>query len=260
MPKRYLALLSVAAFLAAGSLHAQSSFTVLWLSRKAAVDKATLNEKLKTARSRAEVTRLLTDNLKDSRDVTARILEKNGQGHQWWVFNNGGPAPQGGKLATLSTRGSSDEAVYRRYQFREVFRDTLAVIDTLKIVVDLRDASYPVGKYHLVLANAAQSPVPVANENELYIIPAVSGGAAGSYQKVTLRNAADPTRNLGGGWLLFLDEAAKDELKTLLQTLRRDQVTDPSDLTDYAQDYLRQTYGGRVLRTNLYRWVEQAVR
>ena len=261
MKKQILLCGLLVVFVLEGTLQAQTqTFTILSIRRKATIDKTALNEKLKGARSRAEVSKILLNHLGGTRDAVVRILERKGKdSYLWWTFDNSNSKQSGSQLTVMGTRAlNDDETIYKRYQFREIFRDTLVVIDTLKLKLALRDVTYPADQYYLQLNNTAdRRSIPVLNGRELCFTTLVLDGTIGHYRKVSLHNEADTARTLSSGYLLCVDDSFKEELESLIRALRLDKITDPGELADYAQEYLRQHYGGKVLRSNVYRWVER---
>lgn len=161
----------------------------LYLSNNLSHYRSSITSKLKSVTSISKMKAIILSEIKASSGMVAvRILQKGET--MFWRHRFGKPIIKTSGYLVTGTRG--DVEIYEFYQpaqFHQVLKDTIVVIDTLKISVFLKAASYNPKRYYL-LAAGKKAPFILFNENEITLATSASWLQKGSIIPVKLKNTS----------------------------------------------------------------------
>ena len=188
-------------------------FTVVHLPRKLNYDKAKLNEELSTATSKEAVRKILR--VKNFRAALIIIQIQQDSLARTWTINTGSKTEADHDNIILQSRGSSTTRFYKISDFKNFFRDTLVLFDTLTIELYIHDEDYPDDQYYLAYTcgtkTLSRQKIPFDNF-KLVFSKALLMGCADKPIEAGIYNYKTPDRMLASGKIAFLTEEQKEAL------------------------------------------------
>lgn len=189
-------------------------FTVVHLPRKTGYSKAKLNEEIATANNKELVRKILK--LKNFPPATIIIRIQTDSSHiTWWTLNSSSKIDREDDNIILQSRNSTSLKFYRLSDFKNLFKDTLVLLDTLTIELFLHDEDYPEDKffisYNCKAKKATIEKIPL-EEWKLIFTKELFQACPDNFSLTKIYNENNPGRTLGSAYIRFLSEEQKEAL------------------------------------------------
>lgn len=188
-------------------------FTVIHLPRKLNYDKTRLNAELATATNKEAVRKILR--LKNFRAALIIIQIKEDSLTRTWTINTGSNTESDHDNIILQSRGSTNTRFYKIGDFKNLFRDTLALFDTLTIELYIHDEDFPSDQYYLAYTCGSKilsrQKIPFDNW-KLVFSKALLTGCFDKPIEATIYNYKTPDKLLASGKIAFLTDEQKEAL------------------------------------------------
>lgn len=155
-----------------------------------------------------------------------------------------------------------DDVIHYSYQFREILRDTLRIIDTLIIQVALTDVNQPLNGYYLKITGSDSSSIKIAVQHlgKGYLKISKPDYMADIFNKAQyceLYNTQS-SKNLATFFISFLNDDEVIELSEQVETLKKlnGGVSLPDKtLADYLYGFANDRFG-IILKGNIESWLK----
>lgn len=208
-------------------LHAQSAprnierFTLTWCPMNTGVDKAEFNKRYGTVGSEALFVQALRRSFSGDHcchvEFTVKPLNAP---PEFYVYHIPTARSRPAALASLSSKSDLSSMVQSKRELGDLFRDTVAVWDTLRIRVRLLDADLAQDGYHLlwtdtITGKTFSSAVPHRGDT-LFISQPLFGPSPAAFTALRLRHRALRGQDLARGTLRFLAPVERSSMMDLV--------------------------------------------
>lgn len=224
-------------------------FNTVSVPRKTGYTRQSLDQELVNLSNKEEVRALLKAN-KKLRDVslTFDVRLSNGVKYYWRVNANGGTDLQDDFLITRSKNIASSR-IFKLSDFATLLKDTIVLLDTLKIEMFLKDDAYPPDAFILEYKcgkKIKKFQIPFTN-SYLLLPPAIITDCK-NVGEIKLYNSLNVYRTITRFRIIFLDEFQKEDLLCFAQYQK---IADPDlpfkDLLYRVATYSTRLYGAANL-------------
>ena len=218
-----------------------------------------LNVELAPLKDKEAVKKLFrSKNFPSQTSIVLYISRSNNQS-AYWTINTSSPTDKEDNRIILQSRDNTTTKFYKLSEFRIFFKDTLAIIDTLRIELFIGDNDYPDDQYILssVCDKKSQKKKITYSNGKLIFTKRLVDDCKEDLSLVTLYNDNNPERILASCKINFLTEYQKEMLLSMAGFIK---VEEPGkDLKDVA--LLLYSYSlnhfGRIHFPQLLNWLEK---
>lgn len=220
-------------------------FKVLSLPAKLNYSKEALDKEIARATSKAQVRRIILS----KKFAPARIvlLVQPPQGNPpLWTLNIGNGTEIFDDQIDIMSRHPVFTTFYRLDDFQRLFKDTLLLLDTLRITMQIKDPAYPPDQYMLQQQCGIQASTRAFpyNGTELYLGPQLASLCDTGFTDIHIFHASRPDRYLAGCQLRFLDPEERKELEMVARGIKAAYPRmDIQDLTLVLDSFTYKNYG-----------------
>ncbi len=236
-------------------------FQVIHLPRKAGYSKVKLNAELAPLKDKEAVKKLFRS--KNFPLQTSIVLYVNRANNQsaYWTINTSSPNDKEDNRIILQSRDNTTTKFFKLSEFRNFFKDTLVIIDTLAIELFIRDEDYPDDQYVLssVCGKTNQKKKIAFDKGKLIFSKMLVNDCKEQLSLIALYNNNNPDRVLASCKLNFL---ATDQKEMLLSMANFIKVEEPGK---NVKDIALLLYGyslhhfGRFHFPQLLSWLEKTM-
>lgn len=249
--KRYLlsCFLLVALSVAAGDISAQppgAMFQVIHLPRKAGYSKQKLNTELAALKSKDAVKKLLKSKNFPAQTSIVIYINRPANGSAYWTLNTSSPTDREDSQIILQSRGGTATKFYTLGEFKDFFKDSLALIDTLQLELFIRDEAYPDNRYVLSSfcgKTAGKKKIPF-EEGKLIFTPSLLSDCKDAIPSISIYNENNSQRILASCRLAFLTAEQKETLLSMAVFIKdADPEKDAKEIALQLWGYALHRYG-----------------
>jgi hypothetical protein len=239
-----------------GQSHQNERYTVEYLPKKAGLSKATLNKELQSAHDREDVRKVLRKMNLSSFLIIIEV--QNNDQTLWWTLHGSDTKTEPAGVV-LQSRNITSLRLYKLSDFKNIFRDTLVLLDTLALELYTHDPSYPDDQF-CFLYSCGDKPESLAaiplSKNKLVISNDLFASCPHGPLPVRLISKANPDRIIASSHLLFLDADEKDALRGMADWYRQNfPGSQVKEIAGFVAAY-SQTSFGSLYFPQLTAWLE----
>src|ERR1044072_9031548 len=126
-----------------------SNFCLFYLSNEIKINAHKLDSQIRTAKSLQEVKQIILKSVTDKKGNAIVVFKMGDRLFRWERIFGPKPAESLDDWAILGTRGIGGIKIFDPLKFGEVLRDTIVIIDTLKVMAAFNDPTFPVKSYKM---------------------------------------------------------------------------------------------------------------
>ena len=262
--KKYLLIYITVPVLLFCSIHsacaqAAPMFQVIHLPRKTGYSKDKLNAELAALKDKEAVRKLLR--AKNFPAATAIVLYINRPASQsaYWTINTSLATDKEDSRIILQSRDNTTTRFYKLSEFKNFFKDTLALIDTLAIELFIRDNDYPSDQYTLASAcgKKIQKKKIAFSYGKLIFTKALVSDCKEGLPPVTIYNDTTPHRMLASCKLNFLTADDQELLLAMVAFIKaQEPEKDIKDIALHLYNYSLHHFG-RFYFPQLLHWLDK---
>jgi len=221
-------------------------FTVVHLPRKVGYNKKKLNTEIASATNKEAVKKILK--LKNFPAATIIIqIQKDEDHSSWWTINTTTKYDREEDNIILQSRNSTSTKFYKLSGFKSLFKDTLALLDTLSIELFIHDEDYPDDQYLISYTCKTQSPfeekIPLLGW-KLIVAPDILKNCNEKIATVKIINNNNPSRILASCNLTFFSQEQKDAILALAFFYRNSHPESKiKDIANFIASYSSKEFG-----------------
>lgn len=232
-------------------------FEVLFLQKKFAYSKKQLNKEILQAKTKDAVLALIRQKNFPPGEIVLVIQERNEYPRFWHILTGTMKNYEDARII-LQSRNSAAAVLSRLSDFKVLFTDTLALLDTLVVTVHLRDPDYPINAFQLSCTCDPQqhcvSTIPVRAGN-LLITPDLIAHCVDAAPLVRILHPANPLRVFATCHLCFFSPEQQEILLSIARWYRRSSPQmDLKKIAEQVAIYSAQ-YGGNPYFPQLTAWL-----
>lgn len=243
------------------SLYAQqpgAMFQVIHLPRKAGYSKQKLNAELAVLKNKDAVKKLLKSKNFPPQTSIVIYINRPANGSAYWTINTSSPTDREDSQIILQSRGGTATKFYTLGEFKDFFKDSLALIDTLQLELFIRDDAYPDNRYVLSSfcgKTAEKKKIPF-EEGKLIFTPALLSDCKDAIPSVSIYNENNSQRILASCRLAFLTAEQKETLLSMAGFIKDgDPAKDIKEIALQLWGYSLHRYG-KLLYPQLLNWLQ----
>ncbi|HVF96881.1 MAG TPA: hypothetical protein VM871_06160, partial [Flavisolibacter sp.] len=197
-------------------------FQVIHLPRKAGYSKQKLNAELAALTNKEAVKKLLKSKNFPPQTSVVIYINRPSNGSTYWTVNTSLPSDREDSQIILQSRNSTSTRFFALSEFKEFFRDTLAIIDTLQIELFVRDKDYPDENYVLssFCGKEVQKKKIPFRDGKLIFTKELLSDCKEGVPSITIYNNNNPQRVLTSCKMVFLTTDQQEALLSMADFIK----------------------------------------
>jgi hypothetical protein len=237
----------------------QNNFQVIHLPRKANYSKDKLNTELSSLKDKEAVKKLLrSKNFPANTSLIIYISRPNNQS-SYWTINTSSPGDKEDNRIILQSRDNATTKIFKLTEFKNLLKDTLAIIDTLSLELLIRDDDYPGDEYTLSSLcgkTKTESTIPFV-DGKLVFTKDLLKGCNGNVAVSTLHHQNNHERKLASFQMNFLSAEQKETILSMAGFMAVEEPKkDTKEIALVVYGYALNHYG-RFHFPQLLNWLEK---
>jgi hypothetical protein len=202
-------------------LTSDSSFIVASLPGKLKYSKKLLNKEIAKATSSNQVRKIILSKHFTAARIVVIVL-RSGKSTALWTLQTQSPKEITVSYMDYISRGNALTKFNNLGDFKRFFTDTLVLLDTLRIDLNIPDPGYTPGQYQLSIhCGGREFTRPFPNkENQLYLNEQLIAVCEPRYASLMIFHASNPDHILANCRVRFLNLEAKTELEAVARGIK----------------------------------------